>query len=196
MSDPSDFLAAKERLRRFLAPDCPDRLFAQPTCHPARDTGFCYCDHSVRGALKVWLRGALFAGVLALPFNGLKLWMLRRCGARIGHDVFLSEQVWIDPVFPHLLTIEDEVMIGFGARIFFHEFRRDEFRAGRVILRSGSFVGGLAVVGCGVEVGRNATVAASAVVGRDVPPGHIAIGNPARVVQRRPEEADDAVHGG
>jgi hypothetical protein len=192
MSDACDLPAARERLRRFLAPDCTDRLFVQPTGHPARDTGFCYCDGSLPGTLRVWIRGALLTTVLMLPCNGLKLRVLRWCGARIGRDVYLSEGVWIDPVFPHLLTIEDEVLIGFGARIFFHEFRRDEFRAGRVILRSGSFVGGLAVLGCGVEIGRNATVSAAAVVGKDVPEGHVAIGNPARILHGSSKDIDSA----
>lgn len=196
MNGSQDFTDARERLKRFLEPGCPDRMFVQPTGHPSRCTGFCYCDHSLVRTLRVWLRGALFTVVLTLPFNRLKLWMLRRCGARIGRDVYLSEAVWIDPLFPHLLTVEDGVMIGFGARIFLHEFRRNEFRAGRVILRGGSFIGGLAVLGCGIEIGRNATVAASAVVGKDVPEGCIAIGNPARIVHPSSREIDSATLSG
>jgi acetyltransferase-like isoleucine patch superfamily enzyme len=43
-------------------------------------------------------------------------------------------------------------------------------------------IGGFAIIGCGVEIGENAVVAGGAVVGRDVPPGKLAIGNPARMV--------------
>ncbi len=170
------------RLRRFLAGTTDDRLFVYPTEHPARPTAFCYCNHSPWHTLKVWFRGALFALVFRLPFSSLKVYALRACGARIGSPVYISESVWIDPVFPHLLTIEDEVLIGAGARIVFHEFRRDEFRAGKVILRHGSLIGGWALLGCGIEIGQDAVVAPEAVVGRDVPTGYMAVGNPARIL--------------
>ncbi len=170
------------QLRRFLAGNTEDRLFVHPTEHPARPTTFCYCNHSPWHTVRVWLRGALFAVVFRMPFSSVKVRTLRACGARIGSPVYISEDVWIDPVFPHLLTIEGEVLIGAGARIVFHEFRRDEFRAGKVILRRGSLIGGWALLGCGIEIGRDAVVAPGAVVGRDVPTGYMAVGNPARIL--------------
>jgi len=184
---------AQERLRRFLSDGTEERLFRQPTCHPARPTGFCFCEHSAWQTLKLCLRGALLDVVMKLPFNRPKLRLLRRLGARIDRNVYISAGAWIDPVFPQLLTIEDEVFIGLGARITLHEFRRDEFRAGRVILRRGAFIGGCAMIGCGVEIGEGATVAAGAVVGRDVPAGCTAIGNPARIVAgETPKAVKDA----
>lgn len=170
------------RLRHFLDGNTDERLFVYPGEHPARSTAFCYCNHSAWEMLKVWMRGALFAIVFRTPFNSLKVSLLRACGARIGSPVYISEGVWIDPVFPRLLTIEDEVLIGAGAKIVFHEFRRDEFRAGRVTLGQGSLIGGWSLLGCGIEVGRGAVVAPGAVVGRDVPAGYTAIGNPARIL--------------
>ena len=87
--------------------------------------------------------------------------------------------------FADLLTIEDGVFIGAFARITLHEYRVDEFRAGRVLIRKGAFIGGSALIGCGIEIGEGATVAAGAGVGRDVPPGATAIGNPARIVLKQ-----------
>ncbi len=172
-------------LQRFLRGETAARLFRYPTCHPGRPTGFCFYEHSLLKTLRLCLRGALLQSVLRLPFSGPKRRLLRRLGAKIGQHVVISAEAWIDPVFPELLTVEDEVFIGMGVRILTHEFRRDEFRAGRVTIRRGAFIGGYAIIGCGVEIGEDATVAAGALVGDDVPAGCTVIGNPPRIVPRR-----------
>jgi acetyltransferase-like isoleucine patch superfamily enzyme len=180
-----DTREARQRLARFLRGDQADRLFRHPTCHPAHPTGFCACDRSHLETLRIWLRGALLEAALKLPFNELKVRFLRRLGVRIGRDVYVSVGAWIDPVFPQLLYIEDGVFIGMGAHIFTHEFRRDEFRAGRVIIRRGAFIGGYSLIGCGIEIGEGATVAAGTVLGCDVPAGCTALGNPPRIIHQR-----------
>ena len=178
---------AREQLAEFLRASSTARVFRYPTSHPAGPTGFCACDPPGLGMLRVWLRGALLETVLKLPSNRLKLRVLRRVGVSIGRGVYISPGAWVDPVYPQLISIEDGVFIGTGARIFTHEFRRDEFRAGRVIIRRGAFVGAHSLIACGVEIGEDATVAAGTALARDVPSGYTALGNPARIVPRRAE---------
>jgi len=55
-------------------------------------------------------------------------------------------------------------------------------------IRRGARVGGGAVLCPGVEIGEEAFVGAGAVVTRDVPPGVIVVGNPARVLRPVPED--------
>ncbi len=55
-------------------------------------------------------------------------------------------------------------------------------------IRKGARVGGGAVLCPGVEVGEEAFVGAGAVVVRDVPPGVVVVGNPARVLRAVPDE--------
>ena len=88
-----------------------------------------------------------------MPWNCGKIWILRRLGARVGNGVYFAIGTWIDPNFPELLTIEDDVFFGMGAKIFTHECRIDEFRAGKVLIRRGAFIGGFAIIACGVEIG-------------------------------------------
>jgi hypothetical protein len=176
---------AGKRLQEFLDGGTSDMLFTHPTPHPSQPTGFCYCDNSFLSTLRLAFRGWLLETALRLPFDWPKLSLLRRMGARIGKDVHLSASVWIDPIYPHLLTIEDCVFVGMFTRITTHEFRIDEFRAGKVVIRRGAFIGGGALIGCGVEIGENATVAAGCVLGKSVPPGATAIGNPARIIRRK-----------
>jgi acetyltransferase-like isoleucine patch superfamily enzyme len=88
-----------------------------------------------------------------------------------------------DPLLPQLLTLEDHVFVGSGARVCLHEFRASGFVAGRIIIRRRAIIGAWALLGPGIEIGAGAAVAAGAVVGRDVPPACVALGNPARIVK-------------
>lgn len=176
--------AGLAKYQEFLAGKTTERIFRHPTCHPSRPTGFCPCDGSLLKVLWFYGKAAALLTVLKLPFNAPKLALLRRLGARVGRNVFISADVWIDPAFPELLTIEDDVMLGVGVKIALHEFGPDHFSAGRVTLRKGAVIGGFALIGHGVEIGEGAVVAGGAAVGRDVPPGKLAIGNPARIMPR------------
>lgn len=176
--------AARKRLKAFVRGETDEKLFAEPTGHPSSPTGFCFCDHSLFKTLIVCFKAFFLEVILRLPFNGPKIRLLKAMGANIGKNVYISAKAWIDPTYPELLTIEDNVFIGMEARILFHEFRIDEFRVGKVVLRSGCFVGGCAVIGCGTEIGEGATVAAGAMVGRDVPPHSTMIGNPGRIIHK------------
>jgi hypothetical protein len=174
---------ARRRLQEFLDGRTQEMLFTYPISHPSQPTGFCYCDNSFLSTLRLTFRGWLLETALRLPFDWPKLSLLRSMGAKIGNNVHLSASVWIDPIYPHLLTIEDNVFIGMFARITTHEFRIHEFRAGKIVIRRG------AMIGCGVEIGENATVAAGCVLGKNVPSGATAIGNPARIIiQKEPKE--------
>jgi hypothetical protein len=181
-----DLQEARRRLREFRRNRGGERLFIHPTCHPAEPTGFCYCDGNWWKAICFYAKALLLGLAFRLPYNWLKVWTLRRMGARVGRRVHFSPAVWIDPTFPELITIEDRVFFGTGAKIFTHEYRIDQFRAGRVIVRQGAFIGGFAVIACGVEIGQRGVVGACSIADRDVPAGATLIPSPARIL-RRPE---------
>jgi hypothetical protein len=183
-----DLADALRRLREFRQGRTEERLFVHPTCHPANPTGFCHCEGSWWRAGAFYAKAILMTLVFQLPFNGPKVWLLRRLGARVGQRVYFAPGVYIDPMFPELLTIEDCVFFGLGAKVFTHEFRIDEFRAGKVIVRQGALIGGFAVIACGVEIGPGAVVAACSVADRDVPAGATLISAPSRIVKRATQE--------
>jgi acetyltransferase-like isoleucine patch superfamily enzyme len=93
------------------------------------------------------------------------------------------------------LTIGARVGVGPGAKVITstHELPADAatpimdgpLRVAPVLLDDGCDVGVGAIVLPGVTVGRGAQVGAGAVVTRDVPPGAIVAGVPARVIGRR-----------
>jgi acetyltransferase-like isoleucine patch superfamily enzyme len=52
------------------------------------------------------------------------------------------------------------------------------------IVKKGASIGSGAVIMCGVTIGEKAMVGAGAVVTRDVPPGAVVVGVPARLVRQ------------
>jgi acetyltransferase-like isoleucine patch superfamily enzyme len=52
------------------------------------------------------------------------------------------------------------------------------------IVRRGATIGSGSTILCGIEIGEDAIVGAGSVVTRDVPPGTVVAGNPARVLRK------------
>lgn len=86
-------------------------------------------------------------------------------------------------------TVEDDVFIGPNATFTNDRFPRSRRKPGsfqRIVLRRGASIGANATILGGVTIGEGALVGAGAVVTRDVPPGMIVRGNPAREAGKAP----------
>ncbi len=91
---------------------------------------------------------------------------------------------------PYLITIGDETAISPGVSFITHDgatwvFRKEHplsGRFGRITIGSRVYIGAEAILLPGVTIGDRAIVAAGAVVAKDVPPGTIVGGVPARVI--------------
>lgn len=123
---------------------------------------------------------------------GLRNALYRAMGIRVGHHVFIGLDTWLDDQFPELITIEDDVTISFRVTVVVHDDARrmDRVEPGAgdgtvapVRLARGCYLGAGCLVLPGVTVGERAVVGAGAVVTRDVPPGMIVGGVPARVIK-------------
>lgn len=117
----------------------------------------------------------------------------RRC--KISSHSFLCEGV----------EIGDEVFVGHGVMFTNDRYPRatgedgeplkdGEWVLERTIVRRGTSVGSGAVILPGIEIGEDAMIGAGAVVTRDVPPGAVVAGVPARVV-RGPTHPGDSGDG-
>jgi len=123
---------------------------------------------------------------------GLRLAFYRAMGISIGHGVFVGLDTWLDDQFPELIVIEDDVVISFRVTVVVHDDARrmDAILPGQadgtvapVTLKRGCYLGAGCLILPGVTIGERAVVGAGAVVTRDVPPGKIALGVPARVTR-------------
>ncbi len=93
------------------------------------------------------------------------------------------------------VMIEDDVFIGHGVMFINDRFPRAVSASGTLqteadwqvvptTIKKGASIGSNATILCGVTVGEGAIVGAGSVVTKDVPPGTIVAGNPARVMRK------------
>jgi acetyltransferase-like isoleucine patch superfamily enzyme len=106
----------------------------------------------------------------------------------IGNYVRITDLVHISNGW----SIEDDVLIAAGA-VFVNDGVAGHFGDAEPywepgIVRHGATIGAGALIMPGVEVGAGSLVASGAVVTRDVPPGKIVMGMPARVFRDVPSE--------
>jgi UDP-2-acetamido-3-amino-2,3-dideoxy-glucuronate N-acetyltransferase len=115
-------------------------------------------------------------------------------GARIGSRVKVSSHTFICEG----VTIEDEVFIGHGVMFINDRYPRATTEDGGLqteadwsvvptVVKRRASIGSNVTILCGVTIGEDAIVGAGSVVTRDVPPGAIVAGNPARVIRKIPE---------
>jgi acetyltransferase-like isoleucine patch superfamily enzyme len=114
--------------------------------------------------------------------------LFRREGADIGQGCRLLVTTLGSE--PYLVSIGDETLVSGGVSFLTHDagtwvFRREHpesGRFGRIAIGSRVFIGANAIILPGVTIGDRSIVGAGAVVTKDVSPGTVVAGVPARVV--------------
>src|SRR5712692_337421 len=117
-------------------------------------------------------------------------------GAKVGRRVKISSHTFICEG----VELEDHVFIGHGVTFINDRYPRavnergepqteHDWKVVPTIVRRGASSGSGSTIMCGVEIGEAAIVGAGSVVTRNVPPGTIVAGNPARVLRKIAREA-------
>jgi putative colanic acid biosynthesis acetyltransferase WcaF len=142
-----------------------------------------------------------------LPVSALKVWTLRRFGAKIGEGVRIKPGVRVK--FPWRLTVGDFVWIGEDAWIDNlasvtlashvcisqgvylctgnHDWSHPNFqlKVGEIHIQDGSWIAAKAVIGPGVTVGKGAVLTLGGVAAKSLEPMTIYAGNPAQPIKQR-----------
>ena len=111
---------------------------------------------------------------------------------KIGKNVKIQAFAFI----PEKVTIEDNVFIGPHACFINEKQPRattsqgvlkgsSDWKAIPTLVKKGSSIGANATILCGVTIGEGSMVGAGAVVTKDVPPGAVLVGNPAKVLKKK-----------
>lgn len=135
------------------------------------------------------------------PFMGIKIWVLRMFGAKIGKGlviknnvnikfpwkltigdhVWLGEYCWIDNL--DYVTIGNNVCISQGALLITgnHNYTKQDFpyRNAPIVVEDGVWVGAKVVVAAGVTLASHGVLTAGSVVTKTTEPFAIYQGNPA-----------------
>ncbi len=94
-------------------------------------------------------------------------------GTKMGHFSYVGDA-----------TVGENVNIGAGSTTCNYDGQRKN----RTIIEDGAFIGSDAMLVAPVRIGAGAVIGAGSVVTRDVPPGSVAYGVPARVKRRRTKD--------
>ncbi|KZE48593.1 acetyltransferase [Brevibacillus parabrevis] len=118
------------------------------------------------------------------PFPAWKNWMYRTfLRMEVGHQTAVALMVMMDTMFPELIKIGKNSVIGYNTTILAHEYLVEEYRLGEVIIGDRVLIGANTTILPGVTIGDGAIVAAGTVVHKDVAPGAFVGGNPMQVIR-------------
>ncbi len=111
-------------------------------------------------------------------------------GVKIGNRCKISSHTFICEG----VTLEDDIFIGHNVTFTNDRFPRATNGKGRLqtdaewvcirtLIKRGASIGSGTTLLCGITIGENAMIGAGSVVTKDVPPGTVVAGNPARVIR-------------
>ena len=105
-------------------------------------------------------------------------------GLRLGVGTHVSHDIYLDPLNPWLITIDDYATLGPYVAVITHDASLAHHtgltRLGRVTVGKRAYVGVGAILLPGTTIGADSVVGAGAVVHGEIPPGSLVMGNPAK----------------
>jgi acetyltransferase-like isoleucine patch superfamily enzyme len=101
---------------------------------------------------------------------------------KIGDQTSIAFMVMPDIMYPEMIKIGRNSIIGYNSTILAHEYLITEYRLGEVEIGDEVMVGANSTILPGVIIGDGAIVSAGTLVHRDVPPGSFVGGNPMRII--------------
>jgi len=100
---------------------------------------------------------------------------------QLGHHVSFAYKAMPDLMFPELIKIGDNSIIGYNATLLAHEYLTDEYRTGKITIGRNVLIGANVTVLPGVTIGDGAKVGAMTVVSKDIPANAFVYGNPMHI---------------
>lgn len=148
----------------------------------------------IKFGFRWWLSKKAKHSVICWLFPGLRPCIWRWCGAKVGKNVCIGWEVFLDVMYAKYLTIEDDVWLINRSYILCHRRVMDDYHIGDrykecpqkprpVVIKKGASISSCATIMPGVTIGEGAIVGAGALVTKDVPAWTIVAGVPAKVIK-------------
>jgi len=107
-------------------------------------------------------------------------------GLVVGKNFYIPDDVIIDHSHTWHIEIGDDVTLAPRVHILAHDASTKKHlnytKIGKVKIGNRVFVGASSIVLPGVTIGDDVVIGAGSVVSRDIPDGHVAVGNPAKLI--------------
>jgi acetyltransferase-like isoleucine patch superfamily enzyme len=187
----SECLAAG-KLRAWLAEGAPNRLMLTRADFPEDAFSLTELLASFPPRERLCWRWRSFCAWMGryTPFCGWKTFWFRRAGASIGKNVFISPGASLDLLFPQLIVLEEDVVLGLDAMLVCHVYTPERIVIGRVIAKKRSLVGGRGILAI-AAIGEEGVLAANSYTLKTIPAGATGIGVPAVIRPRKSSQRKD-----
>lgn len=124
------------------------------------------------------------------PFLAMKNWLYRNfLHMKIGDQTSFALMVMLDVMFPEMISVGRNTVIGYNTTILAHEYLIKEYRLGDVQIGDEVMIGANTTILPGIKIGDGAVVSAGTLVHKDVPAGAFVGGNPMQIIYTKEELA-------
>ena len=127
------------------------------------------------------------------PSSSLSVQLHRARGVKIGRHVYIGTGVYLDLLYPQLITIEDYVSIGMNSMFFVHsnatcsKWLKEKYYPRKVApikIKKGAWIPPGVIILCGVTIGENSVVGAGSLVIYDIEDYTVVAGSPAKLIKK------------
>ncbi|MFC1769271.1 acyltransferase [Nanoarchaeota archaeon] len=142
------------------------------------------CDwHKVRNPVWTMFTAFVFTLLRYSPPTNLKNWIYRRFGAKIGKDVAIAYNCFLDPLYPELIEIGDNTLVGSDCEIATHEIVNNYWTLGRCKIGKNCMIGAFSLIGAGQVIGDNVILGLRSFVNKPIPSNQFWGGSPAKLIK-------------